>query len=203
MEELVAIESTDARLEGCLDRKNAGKAVVLTHPHPLYGGNMDNSVVNQMAAAFQAAGFTTLRFNFRGTGKSSGTFDNGNGEQEDVLAAMDFLSNAGYEQVCLAGYSFGSWVNAHVVCSGAKVCDHIMVSPPAAFISFETVAQLPYTGLIITGENDDIAPPSLVNSLVSRWKISPRVEIIENGDHFYSAHALGQLGQILTSYLNA
>ena len=201
MEALVAIESIDARLEGCLNRKNSEKAVVVTHPHPLYGGNMDNHVVCRMAAAFQSVEISTLRFNFRGTGGSSGEFDNGEKEQEDVLSALDFLSGEGFEQILLAGYSFGAWVNAHVVCNGAKVADHIMVSPPAAFLSFDQVACMPHTGLIITGEKDDISPPPLVNTLVSRWNIPAKVMVIDNGDHFYGS-VLDGLGNILTSYLN-
>ena len=201
MEALVAIESIDARLEGCLSRKSSEKAVVVTHPHPLYGGNMDNHVVCRMAAAFQSVGISTLRFNFRGTGGSFGKFDNGEKEQEDVLSALDFLSGEGFEQILLAGYSFGAWVNAHVVSKGAKVADHIMVSPPAGFLSFDQVACMPHTGLIITGEKDDISPPSLVNTLVSRWNTPAKVVVIDNGDHFYGS-VLERLGEILISYLN-
>nr|WP_320192348.1 alpha/beta fold hydrolase [uncultured Desulfobacter sp.] len=200
-EELITITSVgDIRLEGNLNRQEAGKAVVLTHPHPLYGGNMDVPVICKMAACFQAAGITTLRFNFRGTGGSSGKFDDGRGEQDDVKSALDFLSNQGYNQLFLAGYSFGSWVNAHVVSAGVAVCDHIMVSPPAALLSFDLVAQLPNTGLIITGENDDLSPVYMVDDLLSKWKISPRLEVLSDVDHFYVG-ALDKLGDVLSGYL--
>ncbi|WP_320045453.1 alpha/beta fold hydrolase [uncultured Desulfobacter sp.] len=200
-EEFITITSAgDIRLEGNLNRQEAGKAVVLTHPHPLYGGNMDVPVICKMAACFQAAGIATLRFNFRGTGGSSGKFDDGRGEQDDVKSALDFLSDQGYDQLFLAGYSFGSWVNAHVVSAGVAVCDHIMVSPPAALLSFDQVAQLPNTGLIITGENDDLAPVYLVDDLLSKWKISPRLEVLSDVDHFYGG-ALDKLGDVLSGYL--
>jgi len=101
----------------------------------------------------------------------------------------------------LAGYSFGSWVNAHVVAAGAQIVDHLMVSPPAAFISFDTVKRLPHTGLIITGEADDIAPPNQVQSLIRRWQIDPEFKVLERGGHFYSA-ALKALGDELTAYLS-
>ncbi len=202
-EEYITITGTgDICLEGYLNRQQTGKAVVLSHPHPLYGGNMDVPVICRMAACFQSAGITSLRFNFRGTGGSSGTFDEGLGEQEDVRRALDFLSSQGYDQLYLAGYSFGSWVNAHVVNAGVDVRDHMMVSPPAALLSFDQVEQLPDTGLIITGENDDFAPVSLVHDLLSRCRISPRVEVLSNTDHFY-AGALDTLGDLLSDYLNA
>lgn len=203
MEEFITITgSGNICLEGYLNRQDTGKAVVLTHPHPMYGGNMDVPVICRMAACFQSAGIATLRFNFRGTGGSSGEFDNGRGEQDDVRSALDFLSDQGYDPLFLAGYSFGSWVNAHVVSAGADVCDHIMVSPPAAFLSFDQVGQLPDTGLIITGENDEFSPVSLVHALLSRWEITPRVEVLSHTDHFY-AGALDKLEDVLSDYLQS
>ncbi|NDY72199.1 alpha/beta hydrolase [Desulfobacter hydrogenophilus] len=189
-------------LEGYLNRQETGKAVVLTHPHPLYGGNMDVPVICRMAACFQSAGIATLRFNFRGTGGSAGKFDDGRGEQDDVRSGLDFLSDQGYDQLFLAGYSFGSWVNAHVVSAGVDICDHIMVSPPAALLSFDQVEPLPNTGLIITGENDDLAPVFLVQDLLSKWKISPRIEVLSDVDHFYVG-ALDKLEDVLSDYLQS
>ena len=194
--------SGDLRLEGILNRQETNKAVVVTHPHPLYGGNMDVPVVCRMAACFQSAGFAVLRFNFRGTGGSTGNFDNGQGEQDDVRSALAFLSDQGYDQLFLAGYSFGSWVNAHVVSAGVEVMDHIMISPPAALLSFDSVDQLPHTGLIVTGENDDIAPDFMVHDCVSKWRIYPRVEVLSGVDHFY-AGALDTLDEVLSDYLKA
>jgi hypothetical protein len=192
----------DIRLEGLLNRQETNKAVVLTHPHPLYGGNMDVPLICRMADCFQAAGFACLRFNFRGTGGSTGSFDNGQGEQDDVKSALRFLSDQGYDQLFLAGYSFGSWVNAHVVSAGVGVTDHIMISPPAALLSFDKVEQLPHTGLIVTGENDDLAPDFMVHDLLSKWQISPRVEVLSGVDHFY-AGALDKLENILSDYLQS
>ena len=203
MEEFITITGTgNIRLKGCLKRQETGKAVVLSHPHPLYGGSMDVPLICRMADCFHSAGIATLRFNFRGTGGSSGKFDNGRGEQDDVRSVLDFLSDQGYDQLFLAGYSFGSWVNAHVVSAGVEICDHIMVSPPAALLSFDQVGQLPNTGLIVTGENDDLAPDFMVHDLLSKWKISPRVEVLSDVDHFY-VDALDKLGDVLSDYLQS
>jgi len=201
MEKNVTICVQGVRLEGRLNlNPDSKKGVVVTHPHPLYGGNMDNPVVKQIVASFYGAGFTTLRFNFRGTKGSSGMFDNGGGEQDDVRFALAFLNDHGISTPFLAGYSFGSWVNAHVVAKGVQIKDHIMVSPPVAFISFDTVKTLSNTGLIITGQGDDIAPPNQVRAVIQRWQINPQFSVLDRGDHFYSAH-LKALGEVLTAYL--
>jgi uncharacterized protein len=198
------VKDPDAQLEAVVEKHSSDRAVIICHPHPLYGGNMDNYVVMAIAQSFAEKGWTTLRFNFRGAGNSTGDFDNGNKETEDVRAVLDWLYKAGFKQICLAGYSFGAWVNAKLVSSDAqiadKITDHIMVSPPVGFIKFDNIFQMPSTGLIITGRQDDIAPPGLISKHIQRWGISPQYEIIENCDHFYSG-GLGKLEGILGEYL--
>jgi len=200
MESPVTIECNNIRLEGLMHENASTKAVIVCHPHPLYGGNMENPVVMTIGAAFFKKGFTTLRFNFRGTGNSTGMFDDGNGEQDDLRSAMAFLSQAGYKQICLAGYSFGARMTASVVSKGCDIIDHIMVSPPVGFMSFDDIQTLPLTGLVVSGANDDIAPSSLVQAHLDQWQIAPRYEIIDNCDHFYSG-CLETLATLLTDYL--
>ena len=200
MEKSVVIACGDIRLEGLLKKNSSGKGVVVTHPHPLYGGDMDNPVVEEIARSFFEKGFTTLRFNFRGTGKSSGMFENGIGEGDDVRAALAYLKASGILCVYLAGYSFGARINASVVSSGYDLQDHIMVSPPLGFMSFDEVLSMPLTGLIVTGANDDIAPRDMVNSAIQRWQINPQFEVIEGCDHFYTG-CLNKLNRVLSDYL--
>ncbi|RLC05035.1 MAG: alpha/beta hydrolase [Deltaproteobacteria bacterium] len=198
----IIIECGNINLEGVLHKNSRQKAVIICHPHPLYGGNMDNQVVVTIAEAFFEKGFTTLKFNFRGTGNSTGMFDNGNGEQEDIRAAMTWLTKNNYQKIYLAGYSFGARMNAAVVSRGCEIEDHIMVSPPAGFMSFEEIANMPSTGLIVTGGDDDeIAPAALVQKHIDRWQIDPQYEIIKGCDHFYSG-CLDRLKAILTEYLS-
>lgn len=200
MEKSVVIACGDIRLEGVLNKNSSVKGVVVTHPHPLYGGDMDNPVVEEIAGSFFEQGFTTLRFNFRGTGKSGGVFEGGIGEQDDVRAALAYLKTSGVLDVYLAGYSFGSRINASVVSSGYDLIDHVMVSPPLGFISFDEVLSMPLTGLIVTGANDDIAPPGLVASAIHRWQINPQFQVVEGCDHFYTA-CLKKLNRVLSDYL--
>ncbi len=200
MEETVTIHCNNVRLEGLLNQDTLEKGVVITHPHPLYGGNMENPVVEQILGSYSEKGFTTLRFNFRGTGKSSGMFDNGLGELDDVRAALSYLKNLGVNDLYLAGYSFGARINASIVSSGYGVKDHIMISPPMGFMSFDDVVTMPSTGLILTGAMDDIAPPEMVQAAIDRWQITPQFEVIEGCDHFY-AGCLPLLKDLLLTYL--
>jgi uncharacterized protein len=201
METALIIHNQTIRLQAMLGKGTSNRGVVITHPHPLYGGNMDNPVVDQAVSAFSRKGFTTLRFNFRGTGGSSGMYDNGHGEQTDVIAALGFLKDQGCDTLYLAGYSFGSRVNASVVAGGYDIFDHIMISPPVAFMSFDDIAVLPSTGLIITGQNDDIAPPKRIQAHIDRWGITPQFDIIPGCDHFYDKR-LDSLQKSLSDYLS-
>ena len=116
MEKSIVIESTEAKLQAIFNRNDSDKAVVISHPHPLYGGNMDNPVVLVIEQACFECGFSTLRFNFRGTGSSTGSFDEGAGEQNDVRAAFAWLEQQGYHDIMLAGYSFGNGARSSVYC---------------------------------------------------------------------------------------
>jgi len=130
--ERIEFNSGDLTLEGLFSKGNSARGVVVTHPHPLYGGDMYNPVVQTVADAYVQAGYSCLQFNFRGVGRSTGQYDNGQGERADVLAALQCLTEQGVDAVSLAGYSFGSWVNAHITAAMAPLAHQIMVSPPGS-----------------------------------------------------------------------
>lgn len=201
MDNNTIIKTGNINLEAVINKSQGHGAVIVTHPHPLYGGNMDNPVVVTIADAFIAKGFTSLRFNFRGTGNSTGTFDGTEGEPEDVRAAISFLKKSGYETIWLAGYSFGARINASVMSNTCEIHDHIMISPPVAFMSFDDVPTMPKTGLVVTGANDELAPMDQIKAHIRRWGINPQFEVIESCDHFYSG-CLNHLGSILNTYLS-
>lgn len=183
MEDRVFFTSGNLRIEGMLETAKGTRGVVVTHPHPLYGGDMDNPVVIAVRRAFLHQGFSTLRFNFRGTGASEGRHDNGEGERRDVDAALAFLSGRGVTEVDLAGYSFGSWVNAGVSAGFRRM---VMVSPPVAFMSFDPPAAIPALRLIVTGGRDEIAPVRLVSAYRDRWNPAAALEVLPDADHFYT-----------------
>ena len=188
MEEKVTFTSEGYEIEGLLDRKDSDRGFVVTHPHPLYGGDMHNYVVETVMNAYQKSGYTTLRFNFRGVGKSRGVYDNGIGEQQDVLSAIAYLSDAGMTQIDLAGYSFGAWVNAGQKCKDAPVRNMVMISPPVGFMDFYPLSPIPNLNLVITGSRDDIAPEGLIRKMVPAWNQKTRFEVIRGADHFYMGY---------------
>ncbi len=188
MEEKVRLRSGDFELEGLFESGRTARGVVITHPHPLYGGDMHNPVVVAIRRVYRKKGFATLRFNFRGAGESEGQHDNGVGEQDDVLAALSFLTESGFDPVDLAGYSFGAWVNALTLQREGLSENLVMVSPPVAFIDFASIGRLPGLRLVVTGSRDEIAPPDAIRQMLTTWNPSACLDIIDGSDHFYGRH---------------
>jgi len=198
MAERITFLSEEYEIEGLLNQRDEKKGIVVTHPHPLYGGDMYNLVVESVVHVYQMKGYTTLKFNFRGVGRSQGTYDNGIGEQKDVLFALSFLGDMGMERIDLAGYSFGAWVNAHAIREDTLVEQMIMVSPPVGFMDFQSIGRLNPLKFVVTGNRDDIAPADTVKKMIPIWNPDARLEVIDGADHFYGGY-LGQLEECLSS----
>ncbi|MBI9085384.1 MAG: alpha/beta hydrolase [Desulfobacterales bacterium] len=185
MEENVIIASGGLQLQGLFDPKRNDRAVVVTHPHPLYGGDMFSPVVEAVVRAYARAGWATLRFNFRGAGTSDGAFDNGRGEQDDLRRAMAFVRDKGLDNVDLAGYSFGAWVNALAYGNEPLPGRMVMVAPPVNFLDFGPVTSLSALDLVIAGDRDDFADAARVRAMVTEWNGQARMEVIPGADHFF------------------
>ena len=200
MEEKIIFLSEDYKIEGLLDKQSEDNGVVITHPHPFYGGDMNNFIVDLIARAYQKKGFTTLRFNFRGTANSQGGYDNGSGEQEDVHAALATLAKMGIKKIDLTGYSFGAWVNALAISENIAVRNMTMVSPPVSFLDFGSIDSIPGLKLVVTGSIDDIAPADRIKTMYPAWNPKAHLEIIPGADHFYSG-CLDDLESVLSSHI--
>ena len=200
METATTFISGGYEIEANLFEGDKEKGAIVTHPHPLYGGNMQNNVVSAVSSAYQKSGFTTLRFNFRGVGGSQGSYGDGIGEQEDVRAAVAWLKDYGIRHIELAGYSFGAWVNALAANDGLKVDRMVMVSPPVAFIDFKDITGLSSLKLVVTGSRDDIAPASMVEKSYPTWNAASEFEVINGADHFYGGYT-DRLQAILINFL--
>lgn len=160
-EQRITFPSSDGTLlEGALHETEGALAAVVLHPHPRYGGDMDNHVVRNLCATLAASGATTLRFNFRGTGASGGTFDDGRGEGEDARAAARYVRERVDRPLVLAGYSFGAIIAATTAASIAPAA-LILVSPPP--IAFALSYDCPV--LAVTGDRDLIAPAAALDNL--------------------------------------
>jgi len=188
----VFFKSNGLKIEGLVSEGRTRNGVVVTHPHPLYGGEMHNNVVESIVGAYGEKGYTTLRFNFRGVGQSEGSYDNGTGEQEDVRAAVAYLYGLGKTSMDLAGYSFGAWVNAQCIEDLAHVKRMVMVSPPVIFLDFSFLKYCAKIRLVIAGSEDDIAPPAMIKDMIPVWNPEAEFHIIKGADHFY----LGKTGEI-------
>lgn len=188
MEQKIRFETEDGlRLQGLLHEGKNSHGVVIAHPHPLYGGDMHNNVVAVIQQGFRETGCSTLRFNFRGVGASSGAHDGGSGEQKDIKAALELLRNTGVSTVALAGYSFGAWVIARAVTEAKVTCDRIcMIAPPVGMLPFPPDLTLPGLFLVVTGSLDAFAPPALLKEQVPQWNPAARLEVIAGADHFFS-----------------
>lgn len=199
-EQMVSIKSGNLNLEGIYRDAPGTKAVLMTHPHPLYGGDMYNPVVTAVLSAYENHGFSSLRFNFRGCGRSDGSFDQGNGEQKDVWAALDFLVDKGKTLIDLAGYSFGSWVNARGLSSYGSIARAVFVSPPVDYFDFSFLEQHPVIKLVITASQDTYAPPEKLKKMLPEWNPEAAFHVIQGADHFYGWHS-SEITSIVENFL--
>ncbi|MBW6486535.1 MAG: hypothetical protein K0B01_10350 [Syntrophobacterales bacterium] len=145
---------------------------------------MDNPIVKTLAETFFAAGISTLRFNFRGAGKSSGSFDDGRGEQYDVLAAISFMEDQGITEILPAGYSFGAWVNAEMLGS-RNLLPALFVSPPINLFDFDFQTLRGKVGLVVCGDHDPYCSVERIKNVEA--ELACRLEIIPGADHFFQS----------------
>lgn len=174
------------RLHGVLLEAEApgAPAVAICHPHPQFGGSMNNNVVLGLEAAFSDAGITTLRFNFRGVGRSSGRFDNGVGEKDDVLGALSFLaSQTSAGSIHLAGYSFGALVGMAAAMRDEKVRSIVGVAPPTALGSFSFLSGCSKPTLAVVGSSDEFCDVEELKEDIE--KCSGALKIVPGADHFF------------------
>jgi alpha/beta superfamily hydrolase len=197
------------RLEGRYHpakQKNAPIAMIL-HPHPQFHGTMNHQIVYQCYYAFAHRGFSVLRFNFRGVGRSQGSFDHGTGELSDAAAALDWAQTINPEaRACwVAGFSFGAWIGMQLLMRRPEVEGFISVAPPENLYDFSFLAPCPSSGLIIHGDKDRVAPPASVQKLVDKLKtqkgITIEQQIVDGANHFYEGK-IDELTERCAEYLD-
>lgn len=204
----VIIPGPMGRIEARYQVQNSPDAPValILHPHPLYGGTMNNKVTYMLYHTFFRKGFHVCRFNFRGIGKSSGTFDNGEGELSDAATVLDWLRarhpNAAHYWI--AGFSFGAWITMQLLMRRPEIEGFVCVAPPTNKYDFNFLAPCPVSGQILQGTADEIVDPStvegLVNKLSKQKNIQINLELIENANHFFPDH-IQNLSERVFAYL--
>src|SRR6186713_3236593 len=171
-------------------QKNAPIAIIL-HPHPQFGGTMNHPIIYQLYYAFVHRGFSALRFNFRGVGRSQGSFDHGTGELSDSAAALDWAQTINPEaRSCwIAGFSFGAWIGMQLLMRRPEISGFISVAPPANMYDFTFLAPCPASGLIINGTADRVANPKDTQLLVKKLQDQKGITIthreVEGAGHFF------------------
>ncbi|MEZ5931368.1 MAG: alpha/beta hydrolase [Alphaproteobacteria bacterium] len=205
----VIFNGADGRLEGRYHHateRDAPLAVVL-HPHPLHGGTMNNRIVYDMYHMFVKRGFSVLRFNFRGVGRSQESFDHGQGELRDAAAALDWMQlyNPNAKGVWVAGISFGAWIGMQLLMRRPEIQGFISAALPANLYDFTFLAPCPSSGLIVNGDRDTLVTVDSVEKLVEKLKqqrgLEIGLEVMPGADHFFTG-CLDRLNEIVEDYLD-
>ncbi|MBN8543237.1 MAG: alpha/beta hydrolase [Alphaproteobacteria bacterium] len=204
----VIFQGPEGRLEGRYHHnpdKHSPIAVVL-HPHPLYGGTMNNKIVYRLYSSFARAGFSVLRFNFRGVGRSVGKFDDGIGELTDAATALDWvqLQNPDASSCWIAGFSFGAWISLQLLMRRPEIEGFLAISPPANMYDFGFLSPCPASGLITQGDRDDIVSEPAVAQLVEKLRAQKGTKVdykvINGADHYYRNN-MDQLYELVDQYV--
>lgn len=205
----VIINGPEGRLEGRYHHSKEPNAPIalFLHPHPQHGGTMNNKVVYTLYQNFVRRGFSCLRFNFRGVGRSQGSFARGEGELSDAATALDWMQsfNENASGCWIGGFSFGAWIAMQLLMRRPEIDGFISIAPPANMYDFTFLAPCPASGLMVTGSQDEIVPPESVAKLVDKLRqqrgIAIGHAIIDGANHFF-ANELDELNAIVNKYLD-
>jgi alpha/beta superfamily hydrolase len=196
------------RLEAILNRGSADAryAGVVCHPHPMFGGTMHNKVVFHAMKALNHFGFPVLRFNFRGAGLSEGVHAEGEGEREDVRAALDWLAQEYQLPIIFAGFSFGAAVGMRVACPDEKVKAIVALGTPVQAdnraYGYEFLTQCSNPKLFCSGDHDQFAPVDALRRLVAAAANPKQLILIDDADHFFAGH-LAEMRHTLEEWLHS
>ena len=193
-EEKVFIPSDSIQLEGLLSVQEASSVkggVVLCHPHPQYGGDMDNPVITTAAEVASEQGFSTLRFNFRGVGKSEGSYGDGVGERIDVEASIHYLHSTQKDSrlpLILLGYSFGACIGFSAAVHDKRIRGMVAIAPPLELYDFGFLKGCKKSKLVIAGNRDFFCPTTQLEKWYQQLEDPKSLVLIQGADHFFLGH---------------
>jgi uncharacterized protein len=190
-------------LEAVIDmpEREPRAAVVFAHPLPTHGGTMHTKAVFQGAKGLSRIGCAVLRFNFRGVGRSAGSWDEGRGEMDDYRAALDFMAarHPGLE-LWAAGFSFGSYIAGTAGAQDDRVCALILVAPPVDKYDFEAVKRSSKPKFIVHGERDELIPMKLVRGFYALLQEPKELVEVDRANHLFEGQT-GEVGDALVDLL--
>ena len=204
----VIFPGPEGRLEGRYQPASRPRApvAILLQPHPTQG-TMNHPIVLALYQTFVRRGFATLRFNFRGVGRSQGVFDNGIGELSDAASALDWMQqfNPEASTTWVGGFSFGAWIGMQLLMRRPEIRGFLSIAPPANLYDFTFLAPCPSSGLIVDGENDEVVTGLSVQKLVDKLKTQRHITIdhatIPHANHFFE-HEMTELMAVIDAYLD-
>jgi alpha/beta superfamily hydrolase len=190
----VIFNGPEGRLEGRYHHNGADDSPIalILHPNPQQGGTMNNKLCFNMFNMFKDRGYSVMRFNFRGVGRSQGVFDQGIGELSDAASALDWMQtyNANARATWVAGYSFGSWIGMQLLMRRPEIDGFISVAAPASEHDFTFLAPCPSSGILIHGTQDTNIPVASVNKLADKLNAQKGIEVemcaIDGADHYFA-----------------
>ncbi len=205
----VIFNGPEGRLEGRYTqaKKRGAPIAIVLHPHPQFGGTMNNQIVYNLYYLFVERGFSVLRFNFRGVGRSQGVFDHGSGELSDAASALDWAQaiNPEARSCWVAGISFGAWIGMQLLMRRPEIEGFISVAAPANRFDFTFLAPCPSSGLFVHGEQDRVAPVKEVISVIDKVKTQKGIKIehqtIAGANHFFE-NKVDDLIAVVGTYLD-
>ena len=190
----ILLNGPSGRLEGHYthNTKPQSPTALILHAHPGHGGNMNNPLSLKLHKLFSDLGFSTLRFNFRGVGKSDGEHDGSEGELADSAIALDWLQNQNQDsqEYWICGISFGAWVGMQLLMRRPEILKFVLVSPPVGKYDFNFLAPCPASGVVINADKDPLVEVNLIKDVVKRLNqqktIDVKQEVIKSSDHFFN-----------------
>ena len=199
--EKLFINGPAGRLESILDEPRDGPVrgcAVVCHPHPQHGGTMHNKVAHTLARAFVRLGFRALRFNFRGTEASEGTYDEGEGELDDALAAVEWLRSCGHDgPLWVAGFSFGAAIAVRA--AEPARADGVVAVAPAIYRFARGVISLPHCPfLVIQGDEDELVDVQETIEWVNGLEPGPELLVMEGAEHFFHGRLVELRDAVMT-----
>ena len=200
----IIINGSEGRIEGRYHQseQQGAPVVMVLHPHPLYGGTMNNKIVYRLYHIFVQNGFSVLRFNFRGVGKSQGKYDEGIGELTDAATALDWLQtqNPDAPTCWVSGFSFGAWISLQLLMRRPEIEGFVAVSPPANLYDFSFLSPCPAAGIITQGSKDDVVQEETVSKLATKLGQQVKYSVIPGADHYYRG-VEEEMGNVVNDYV--